>query len=340
MRLSISNILLLISVLSASGQHGTIEGKVISEEGIGIPYSTVGIVGKNFGAVAFEDGSFSLQMDESYLNDTIVFSALGFERKKMAYRDFVNAGHQQIQLAEKISILDEIVITPSKVKYKTMGGSRLKFLYSDPFYLAPRNGSTIAVLFDKIKEPLWIKGIEVQAGGKNLDSFLMRCRIFSVDANLFPGKEILNTDLLQTMEEDGLVKFELENELFVSGPVYVGFEWVMSKEHYEEVERVNEQYPLKFIDELTAEYPGLRTIISNNKRLLLYDSLGRLKTNIKLSEAQKNILKEREEIRPVVYYKCSPAGLRTVYGSYITGKWSKYMLHADVSLTVGIVRED
>ncbi len=322
------------------GQIERVEGRVVTENGDGIPFSTIGIPKKNFGTVAFEDGTFSIKVSDTYKNDTLIVSALGFERKKIAYADLLTNKITVIPLKENVQELDEIVVTPTKVKYKWMGGAGLKFLYSDPLYLRPRNGSTLAALFDRVEEPLWLKEITVKAGGEHMESFLLRCRVFSVRDDSYPGEELLDVDLIKDVKENGEVKFVLENEMYIDQPFFVGFEWVMSKDHYKKIEEVYEQFPLTFLDEMTKEYRHLDVIISNNRRLLLRDSLSKLRKTLKIPKEGRNELKERDKVRPVVYYLCSPTGPRTVSGSYITGKWSDYFLHADVSVLVGRIRED
>ena len=87
-RLVILFALLLCSYVG-SAQH-VVEGVVQDLNGKPIPYATIGIPDKNVGTYSFENGFFSLKIPEDYLQDSLMFSCIGFETisRKNFDRDF------------------------------------------------------------------------------------------------------------------------------------------------------------------------------------------------------------------------------------------------------------
>ena len=87
--MTISKIQLFISVLllSVSLQAQVFSGKVLDAKTTEtLPFVSIGIPGKSVGTVAQLDGSFNITISDVYNNDSIRFSIIGYEAKKMLVR--------------------------------------------------------------------------------------------------------------------------------------------------------------------------------------------------------------------------------------------------------------
>ncbi|MEJ7822899.1 MAG: carboxypeptidase-like regulatory domain-containing protein [Chitinophagaceae bacterium] len=103
-------ILFLIAPILTVGQttyNGSITNKKTKEK---IPFATVGLIKENIGINATEDGDFILVSKNDKLNDTLIFSCVGYETLKHPI-DKNNLRNLSIELEEKVNELSEVVIT-------------------------------------------------------------------------------------------------------------------------------------------------------------------------------------------------------------------------------------
>ena len=88
-----------------------ITGRVINEESKSpIAYVNIGIVGKNIGTVSNEDGLFTILIETQYMNDSLLFSCVGFEPHSIKISDIQE--DNVINLKEKLYFLDEVIVKP------------------------------------------------------------------------------------------------------------------------------------------------------------------------------------------------------------------------------------
>jgi hypothetical protein len=126
-RMTISKIQLFISVLllSASLQAQVFSGKVLdAKTAETLPFVSIGIPGKSVGTVAQLDGSFNITISDIYNNDSIRFSIIGYEAKKMLVSEFkalATAQKAVIKLQPQDEILSEVMIRPRDMKSKILG---------------------------------------------------------------------------------------------------------------------------------------------------------------------------------------------------------------------------
>jgi len=68
----------------------TVKGKVVSQtDQKPIAYVNVGIVNTGFGTISNEDGSFSLQVPQLNLKDTLRFSGIGYGKRSIPIQSFL-----------------------------------------------------------------------------------------------------------------------------------------------------------------------------------------------------------------------------------------------------------
>lgn len=324
-----------LSALIAIYAQPVIKGKIADESGIGIPFSAIGLIEKNFGTITFEDGTFTLIALEQHQQDTLVISAVGYKKKRIPFPSLSALEFQTITLEEAITTLDEVVVTPHDQRYQQVGSKKMKSGLEFSV-VTPRKGTTIAVLYDQQKEEsVRIQEIRVGVGKVNMEFFDLRCRIFSVDERGLPGEDILDRSwIMRGTEKKGIIVYAFDEEFQLSGPFFIGFEWVISKEQFAKLESVRDKYPMDFFSQIVKENEGLKPVIKDSKEVRLFNSSNEIVRTIKLGKERRDFLKEREKVNMKVYFLMGNKGSKTLYGSYITGKWSEYRLRARVSLLI------
>ena len=95
---------------SFSQSRIVIEGSVVDEFEVEVPYAAVGIIKKNIGVTSTEDGTFSFFVSNNELDDILEISSIGFESFKIKIKDFIYRD-KRIILKEKVSALEGVVVS-------------------------------------------------------------------------------------------------------------------------------------------------------------------------------------------------------------------------------------
>lgn len=115
MRFSLLAALLVFS-LPVFSQH-VIQGQTINRsDNKPIPFANIGIENTPVGTLSNEDGSFQIVVPSKYESDTILFSALGFERKSIAVLHLNPNEVHMISLQEKPTTLKPVFVSAKKEK--------------------------------------------------------------------------------------------------------------------------------------------------------------------------------------------------------------------------------
>ena len=86
-----------------------------------IEFVNIGIVCKGIGTNSKIDGSFNLNIEDQFNNDSIRFSSIGYKPFTIKVSDFRKLENKTITLEEKLYDLKEVVISPRMFKQKTLG---------------------------------------------------------------------------------------------------------------------------------------------------------------------------------------------------------------------------
>lgn len=88
----------------------TVEGLIIDDTKITIPYAAIVLQKKAKGTSSTEDGEFILMVSENDLTDTLVVNSLGFKPFKIMVKDYLNKQEKIINLKESTISLAEVKI--------------------------------------------------------------------------------------------------------------------------------------------------------------------------------------------------------------------------------------
>ncbi len=112
-------------------------GNVVdSENGRPLAYVNIGIKWKNIGTVTGRDGAFRLDIPEGYADDTLTFSLVGYEERRLPLAELENGVQQHIQLVPKNVLLDEVTVSAHRPLERRFGIKRRNLLihFSDGMF--------------------------------------------------------------------------------------------------------------------------------------------------------------------------------------------------------------
>lgn len=237
MRFSLLAALLVFS-LPVFSQH-VIQGQTINRsDNKPIPFANIGIENTPVGTLSNEDGSFQIVVPSKYESDTILFSALGFERKSIAVLHLNPNEVHMISLQEKPITLKPVFVSAKKEKTKSyaLGNRYTKggFLYAD----SVSTGAAMALFIDNkypsyykgLNYPVMVEKVRVFIDKNSIDCFRLRVRFLQRDSvtNL-PDKDLLSENVMITSStKKGWLEVDLSRYHFVAHePFYLVIEWIM-----------------------------------------------------------------------------------------------------------------
>ena len=212
----------LLLLLLSSGMYSQIKGIVLDESNKPIPYVNIWVENENIGATSEENGSFSIHLEDQ--NKILIFSALGFETKKVTV-----SNAEKVVLKEIAFQLDEVIISKSRSTVEIeIGGSKnishthlsggvpwiyaKRFNYSNDFSKTPFIKNTIIFTTSEIKNATF------------------KLRIFEVNKEGAPGLDLLNEDIIVIVKKGkGENKIDLtkHNLVLPQNGIFIAFEWMI-----------------------------------------------------------------------------------------------------------------
>ena len=161
-----------------------------------ISFVNIWVENENIGTTTEENGTFVINAAES--NKKLIFSALGFEKKTVKA-----ANANEVQLNPIAYQLEEVVLSRRK-QTKELEIGRIP----DAIFEAFDNGPRIDVKYfpystnySRIK---YIKKVILLTDNR-IESATIKIHFYSVDANGFPGEELLKKDLVVSVQK-GVLK--------------------------------------------------------------------------------------------------------------------------------------
>lgn len=237
-------ILMLLLFVSSSllAQQIKFSGKLADlETNEPIVYANISFLDAKKGISTTQDGVFSMNLDQKYLNSKIHISCLNYKDTIVLARELQN---KTIFLMPKVFELDEVLI--SKKNTVEIELDKVKRRVT-PFHT--NNIRMIAKYFPNTinNYELYISKIKIYFSKKHSVKAKFRIRIFSVNSNNKPDKDLLVENILVTLNKGqtkvvlDLTNYDIE---FPEKGVYVAFEKLLVPENL---------YKRKLIEKNTEE---------------------------------------------------------------------------------------
>ena len=222
-------ILLLVSISISAQIKGVVKDSITGKP---ISYANIWVENENIGASTEENGEFVIHTTP---NKNLIFTALGFEKKTLKASQ-----SQVVKLASKSYQLDDVVIFKKKeTKIIEIGKSK------NAIYQAFDNGPRIDVKYFpyllRYQKTKFIKQVTVETDSK-IEAASVKIHFYGVDANGFPGEELLIKDFVVTVP-NGVVKniFNVSefNLRMPKKGLFVGFEKLIIEKNKSETTLTN-----------------------------------------------------------------------------------------------------
>lgn len=227
----INFILALFAILSFHSQ--TISGTVISkDDNHPIPYAKIGIVNSNYGIQADENGKFQIKLNDIPKDKELIVAVAGYKQFRSSVEDFVKTNPHNIYLYEKVTNIQEVVMTPKNYKDKNLGvNSKSKSVMFTPNM---EKGNSVveetAVEFSSNKK---LKITKINMNFSRFESttpIKVRYTIYD-EKDGKPNNLILSKDIIATINKDDLDDFtysvDVTNEkIWLEGKFFVGIQFI------------------------------------------------------------------------------------------------------------------
>jgi hypothetical protein len=211
-------LLLFVNFSAFSQVKGVVKDSIT---GAPIPYVTISVANENIATSSEENGEFSIRI--SGKSERLIFSSLGFEQKTVAVSKAAEVRLKPIALA-----LDEVVISKRfGTRLKEIGKSENQI--HEAFENAPRIDIKFFPYLPAYKKTGFLKQVGIVTDSK-IDDASFKIHIYSVDANGYPGSELLDKDFIVSVGEGvsrtkfSLAKFNLR---LPKQGLFIGFEKLM-----------------------------------------------------------------------------------------------------------------
>lgn len=238
--------LLLILVGSSVGAQirGVVKDSLTREP---IPYVSIWVENETQGTTSEEDGTFYIHPKGE--SKTLIFSALGYEKVKR--RVLSTDKKLEILLPSKSVALKEMVISKWRgTKLKEIGETDNGICQA--FDNAPNIDLKYFPYSKDYKKNKFIKKVSIYTDCR-IESASIKLHFYSVDANGFPGEELLQDDYIVSVKKGvGKTNFNI-SELGLKFPengIFVGFEKLMIEKNRTDVRF----YPLVLYNYVPKEF--------------------------------------------------------------------------------------
>jgi hypothetical protein len=207
-------ILIFFSVFRLNAQT---KGVVVDSLGMPIPYVSIFVENESATTTSEENGTFSIDVSAKA---KLIFSALGYEKKTVLASDA-----SKVVLKNMVFELDNIEIKKAK-KPKTLEIGKVANAILEAFDTGPKIEAKFFPFEKQYEKTKWIKKIMLFTDSP-IEGASLKLHVYSVDANGFPGEELLTQDLIVNLKK-GIFRhqfdvYDLNIEMPENG-IFVAFE--------------------------------------------------------------------------------------------------------------------
>lgn len=195
-----------------------IKGIVVDENNKPIPYVSIWVENETIGTTSEENGQFEIHVSDN--NKNLIFSSLGFEKKIIKASDA-----KEVVLKPTAYNLKEVVVSNRKqTKAIEIGQSKTEILQA--FDNGPKIDAKFFPYRVAYNKTRFIKQISILTDS-SIDNASIKIHLYSVDANGFPGEELLDKDFIVSLKK-GVVNQKIDvsdfNLILPKTGIFVAYE--------------------------------------------------------------------------------------------------------------------
>ncbi len=215
---------IFISFSSYSQTKGVVKDSLTGKP---ISYVNIWVENENIATTSEEDGTFSIPVNG---NKNLIFSALGYEKKTIKA-----AQSGEVFLSSKAFDLDEVVISNS-IETKQIVIGQTESTNAQAFDNGPRMDVKFFRYKPSYKRTKYIKKVTLYTDSR-IEDATIKLRFFRVDANGFPGEEMLKKALIVSVKngtKNNKIDLSDYNLVMPKNGLFVGFEKLMIEKNKKE----------------------------------------------------------------------------------------------------------
>lgn len=225
-----SSILILIYLIihSIFGQD-TVDGIIKNAQtNEPIPYVNIGILNRDKGTVSNENGEFTLEIPNEFINDTIKISSIGYESRIFIANEFIKTlkENKNITLSEKVIELNEVVVSNKKLKEKLLGNKTKSKMMRGGFRNAEL-GNELGIKIKVKKSPTYITKFHANVTSNTGEKMKFRLNFYSIEKGL-PKEKLINQNIIFSIDsKEGEFTLDLSNyNLVIEEDFYLTMELI------------------------------------------------------------------------------------------------------------------
>lgn len=220
---------ILVSTSSMAFSQSLVAGKIKNQKGEALSYANIGIKGGKLGAVSGTDGKFSISIPDSLLNDSLTFTSIGFKDKSYLIKSLTNKKDNEILLEDKITSLEEVRISNTKLKQYKLGiTGRTPMIYI-PTKSFGKNDIMEQARIIHLKKPAKIINANIFVLSESMKEVSIRINFYAVE-NGMPGKRLIEKSIIKnTLLKKGWFSVDLtDDNIYLDNDFVVSFEYLPS----------------------------------------------------------------------------------------------------------------
>ncbi|WP_139307979.1 carboxypeptidase-like regulatory domain-containing protein [Pontibacter flavimaris] len=222
-------LLLLLIAIGSEAQSIRLWGAVLSANtGQPLPYVNIGIRNKNIGTASDGQGQFILSLPPAHAQDTVTFSAVGYQEQAVPVRELASIKPLEVRLQEKATSLQEVVVQPRQLKIRKLGVTgRLPVVWGNPDQREGRDIYEFANFIQVKDKPAKLLSAHFYLSSAKLDSAMFRINLYK-SHNGLPGKRLVEQSIVQRLPAtEGWVHVDLKAlAIYVEEDFYLGIEYL------------------------------------------------------------------------------------------------------------------
>jgi hypothetical protein len=246
--------------------QNVIEGRLVKSQGnTPIAYANIGILNTSIGTISNANGSFSLRVPEEHLDDSVLFSALGFEKRSFHARSLLDQKDVTVQLAEQVVVLRDVIVSGIKTVRQTAEFGNRHWDAGSIYTDSVAAGSAMALLIENkypaynpdISPPYYLGKVKLRISKNTLDEFKIRVRVYEYDSLTgLPGRDLFHESLIITSNiskgwlEADLAPFNVRVE---GRTFFLAFEWILDDEARSTILNQYREFKRMFPDKVSVD---------------------------------------------------------------------------------------
>ena len=231
--LSVFILVFLFNGITYSQNQVSIKG--ITIDGVSnkpIKYVNIGIFKKNIGTVSNEKGIFEINIPSEYSKDSLLFSCIGYQTKKVYIPNLLKSNMDKVLLQPKVIKLAEVKISSNKLTRRIVGNKTTSESIGLVISHVLGYGSEIGTRIKLPDKPVKINDFNFHISYDRPDSALFRLKIYSYKKGI--GGLLINKNIFFTVRNHykGVYKLDLRKyHIVVRNDIFVSIECLKEYTH-------------------------------------------------------------------------------------------------------------